>query len=416
MSFNARNVLFPGLFLLCFAAQAPAFASGPGTTAANFLKIPVGARETSLGGAFTAVADNANAVFYNPAGLGQLEVPELSYAYNNYLSGVSQQWLAAAYPAARGTFGAALNYLSVAPFSSYDSSNNRTGSVSAYDLALFFGYGGRLETSSALVPSLRYGAALKYISEALDARSASGYGLDAGLLLLTRVKGLRLGLGLENLLSSRLDFIGSGAKPPLKLKAGASYLFDPADALLSLDLNSPEDGPGYLSAGIEKTLYGPLALRAGYSSFGDVSNGAAFGLGYALPARGGREMRLDYSYASSFDLGSIHKFALSCRFGAVPGPAPAPAQEEKAAELPPAVSVPAAAAGGPAPAEDVRSLAELQRGLADADPEARRLAAQGLGDRREAASIAPLLEAMKNEESETVKTAILEALNKLSAP
>src|SRR3989338_8123972 len=265
------------IFLMCFAAQAAAFASGPGTGAANFLKIPVGARGTSLGGAFTAVADNADAVFYNPAGLGLLAVPELSYAYNNYLPGVSQQWLAAAYPAARGTLGLGVNYLSVKAFDSYDASDNRTGSVSAYDLAFHLGYGGALETDLEFLPSLRYGAAVKYISERLDTSKASGYGVDAGLLLMTPFKALRFGLGLENLAASRLDFIRGGAKPPFKLKTGVAYrLGAPGKAgasLFSLDYNFPEDGPRYLAAGVESTVYGALALRAGYTSFGGISNG-----------------------------------------------------------------------------------------------------------------------------------------------
>lgn len=463
------------IFLLCFAAQAAAFAAGPGTSAANFLKIPVGARETSLGGAFTAVADNADAVFYNPAGLGLLAVPEISYAFNNYLPGVSQQWLAAAYPAARGTLGLGVNYLSVKAFDSYDNSDNRTGSVSAYDLALHLGYGGGLETDLEFLPSLRYGAAVKYISERLDTSKASGYGVDAGLLLLTPVKNLRFGLGLENLAASRLEFIRGGAKPPFKFKTGASYRLGgrAVGSLLSLDYNSPEDGPGYLAAGIESVLYGALALRAGYSSFGEISNGVSFGLGFGLPVRGGREIRLDYSYGATYDLGNVHKFGFSCKFGteraALPpaaapaaSPAPPPAREtQKPAKSPeaefkrqlallygdsPEDSFTAAeylagtdspmvvehfvallssgkegwklaAVHGLALRKDSRSLELLKGALtAHEDREVRRLSALALGSRGEAGAAAALQEALKKEEAEPVKSAIIEALIKLSVP
>ena len=468
------------IFLTCFIARAAAFASGPGTSAANFLKIPVGARETSLGGAFTAVADNADAVFYNPAGLGLLEVPEVSYAFNNYLPGVSQQWLAAAYPAAHGTLGLGVNYLSVKAFDSYDNADNRTGSVSAYDLSLHLGYGGALETDLAFLPSLRYGAAMKYISERLDSSKASGYGLDAGLLLLTPVKALRFGLGLENLAASRLEFIRGGAKPPFKFKAGVSYrLGAPGRAvasLLSLDYNFPEDGPRYLAAGIESVLYGALALRAGYSSFGEISNGASFGLGFGLPVRGGREIRLDYSYGATYDFGNVHKFGFACKFGTVRAALPpAPA----AATAAPSVPVLAPARKAPAPAksgeaefkrqlallygdspEDSFTAAEYLAGtdspmvvehflallssgkegwklaavhglalrkdsrsfdllkgalIAHEDREVRRLSAIALGSRREAGAAAALQEVLKKEEAAPVKSAIIEALTKLSA-
>lgn len=483
---------FVNFLLLCLTAQGYVFASGPGTTAANFLKIPVGARETSLGGAFTAVADNADAVFYNPAGLGLLEVPELSYTYNNYLPGVSQQWAAAAYPSANGVFGVGVNYLGVKAFDSYDSADNRTGSVSASDLAVYLGYGGRLQTASSLLPSVRYGAAVKYISEKLATGKASGYALDAGLLLLPGVKNLRFGFSVENLAASRLEFIREGAKPPLNFKTGVSYaLASPggaAGALVSLDLNFPEDGSRYLAAGIESTLYGALALRAGYSSFGDISNGVSLGLGFGLPARGGREIRLDYSFGASYDLGNIHKFGVSCKFGAGRAAAPPessadtiPAEavitEVVSVDVESAKALPAArksrergkeeeamfkrrldqlygdspeasrsaaeylaglddpmvmehfiallssgktgwklaAVHGLELRKDSRSLTVLEGALGHEDQEVRLQAALALGSRGEEGSAAALQEALKREESDSVKSAIIEALQKLSA-
>lgn len=464
------------LFVLCLAAAGPAFASGPGTSAANFLKIPVGARETSLGGAFTAATDNANAVFYNPAGLSLLESGEVSYSYNNYLSGVSQQWLSAAFPSGKGAFGFGANYLSVRAFDSYDGADNRTGSVSAYDLAAYAGYGSRLETGSDLVPFLRYGAAVKYISEGLDTRRSSGYGFDAGLLFHTSSRNLRFGLGVENLAASRLAFIRSGARPPLKLKSGVSYaLRSPGGALgalFSLDVNYPEDGPRYLSAGVENTIYGALSLRAGYSSFGDVSNGLTFGLGLGLPRRGGRDIRLDYSYGVSYDLGNIHKFGLAWKFDADRAAA---VPESRAAAAPQAVPAPPAAgkdqATGPDAAfkrqlellygdnpedsfaaaealagmdkpivvehfsallssgkigwklaavrgfsllKDAGALAALAGALDDENEEVRRQAAVGLGSRGGAGAAAILQNALKKEESDSVKSSIMEALGKLA--
>ena len=39
-----------------------------GTTVAQFLKIPVGARAQGMGSAFVAVANDATAIYWNPAG------------------------------------------------------------------------------------------------------------------------------------------------------------------------------------------------------------------------------------------------------------------------------------------------------------------------------------------------------------
>ena len=199
-----KLLLAGGFFLL---ALGPVYSYGPGTGAANFLKIPVGARETALGGAFTAVADNANAVYYNPAGLNLLQSREISFTQNNFVEGVSQQWLAAAYPYKAGVFGLGLNYLSISAFDAYDNADNLTGSVSADDLALYFSWGGGSPVASRFFRSVSYGASVKVISETLDTERGSGYGLDLGVLAASSVENLRFGLAVENAVSSKIKFI-----------------------------------------------------------------------------------------------------------------------------------------------------------------------------------------------------------------
>ena len=452
--------------LLCLAPAA--WASGPGTAAADFLRIPVGARETALGGAMTAHSADADAVFYNPAGLAAGRGMQASYAYNNYFSGISQQWLAGALPYGGGTLGLGLNYFSVSPFAAYDNDNARTGSVSAYGLAAYLGYGRALRTGLALLPELRWGAAAKYISEKLDSYGASGYGLDAGLQAGTALKGLSVGLAAENLAASRLDFVASGERPERSLKAGAAYELgatgSAVTALFAADMNFPGDGGSYVSAGAEGVFYGVVSLRAGYSAYGDLSNGMSFGAGVSLPGRW-KGVRLDYSYGSTYDLGSVHKFGASWTFGA---PARASGKARHAAPAKAAAPAPAAADGDAdfrdrvdalyngTPEESMlaaeylaglddarvdehfisllsspdvsrrqsavrglslrkgsRSMEGLATALGDQLPEIRRAAAAAIGARGDASYAPQLEEALKRETSDQVKSAIIESLGKL---
>lgn len=460
------------LYLLISAllpAQSAA-AGGAGTAAADFLKIPVGARETALGGALTAASADANAVFYNPAGLCQAGVPEVSFAYNNYFSGISQQWAAGCAPLAGGALGLGVNYLKVDAFPAYDAADNGIGSVSAYDLAGYLGYGRALRTGLRGLPLVRYGASVKYIAERLDGSSASGYGLDAGLQVLTAVKGLRFGIAAENLAASRLEFIGEGARPARSFKAGAAYLAGaagaPVSALFSLDVDLSGEGRRDISAGVENTLYGAVSLRAGYETFGDVSNGLTFGLGLALPGQA-RGTRLDYSYGSSYDLGNVHKFGFSWRFGpppaddgvAAPGAAAAaaarlsgeellalefkrqvevlyggePDESYRAAEYlagrtdpralehfislmySPEVTRRLAALRGLSLTRGERALKALAAALQDQAPEVRSAAALALGATRNAGVVPALEEALKMEKAQGVKGDILKALGRLTA-
>ncbi|MDP2864750.1 MAG: PorV/PorQ family protein, partial [Elusimicrobiota bacterium] len=305
-------ILYP---LICI----PVYAAGPGTGSANFLKIPVGARETALGGAFTAVADNANSVYYNPAGLSLLEKPEVSFTYNKYVDGVSQQWLAAAHPYKSGAFGLGVNYLSVSPFDAYDNADNPTGSVSAYDMAMYFSWGARLPLASRFLKSVSYGASLKYISEKLDTEKGTGYGLDLGFLAVTAVENLRFGFNVENAVSTRIKFIEAGARPPLKFKTGAIYEIrssvSPITARFSLDYVFWNDRPGYMAVGMENLFYDAFAVRLGYNGFGDISNGLNFGLGFDLSGYTGRNISVDYSYGATYAFGDIHKLGVTYKFG-----------------------------------------------------------------------------------------------------
>lgn len=304
-----------GLF---FSTLGLSCAYGPGTGSANFLNIPVGARETSLGGAFTAAADDVNAVYYNPAGLSLPQNPEISFTHNKFVEGVFQQWFAAVYPYKTGAFGLGINYLSVSPFDAYDNADSPIGPVSAYGMALFFSWGGRLPVDSDLVRSLSYGASFKYISEKLDTEKGTGYGLDLGFLAATAVEDLSFGFSVENAVSTEIKFIEAGARPARKFKAGAVYGIRSSAvsaARFALDYVFPADRPGYPAAGMEHDFYDVFAARIGYSALGDISNGVNFGLGFNLFRYTGRNISVDYSSGDTHDFGNIQKIGVTYKFG-----------------------------------------------------------------------------------------------------
>ncbi|MEA3307627.1 MAG: PorV/PorQ family protein, partial [Elusimicrobiota bacterium] len=291
------------------------YAEGAGTTSADFLKIPVGARETALGGAFSPISDNSNAVYYNPAGLGLIKFSEISFTYNKYLEGINQQWLSFAYPGALGTLGLGFNYLAVSPFDSYDNEDNRTGSVSAADMAVFLSYGGAISFDSNLIKSFSCGFSAKYIVQRLDDKNGNGNAFDFGVLAVSGIENLKLSFGIDNFASDKIKFIDEEVSLAKTYKAGVSYKLSSADSrlgvLIAVQNNFPEDGDDYISAGIENVFYETLALRIGYNSFGNISNKVNFGAGFDLP--GG--LLLDYSYGVSRYFGNIQKVTLAYKFG-----------------------------------------------------------------------------------------------------
>src|ERR1700744_3018731 len=69
-----------------------------GTTGASFLDIPVGAGPAALGSAYTALATDAYAPVYNPAGLGWLTGTEVAAQHLSYLESIHYEHLSIVHP------------------------------------------------------------------------------------------------------------------------------------------------------------------------------------------------------------------------------------------------------------------------------------------------------------------------------
>lgn len=69
-----------------------------GTTGAQFLEVGVSPRADAVGGAFTAIADDASAVYYNPAGLVQLENRQVMVSLIDYPADISYSFVGVALP------------------------------------------------------------------------------------------------------------------------------------------------------------------------------------------------------------------------------------------------------------------------------------------------------------------------------
>jgi len=99
MANRSRRYLSVGVFIAAFAlwpSKVQAVASG--TEGAAFMDIPVGAGPAALGSAYTALAQDAYAPIYNPAGLGFLVHPEVAAQHLSYLESVHYEFGSFVFP------------------------------------------------------------------------------------------------------------------------------------------------------------------------------------------------------------------------------------------------------------------------------------------------------------------------------
>ena len=156
--------LLCGLIPLFFLILAVSPASFAGVDAMPHLRLGAGARSIGLGGAFTAIADDATATVWNPAGLGA--APDLSLNFSTQQLDLDRSHNFIALTKAlgsAGSIGIAITNAGVSGIPQYDSSEN---------------YGGEFDYS-ANAYSLSYGIGIGNFSLGLTGRMlADNFGLD----------------------------------------------------------------------------------------------------------------------------------------------------------------------------------------------------------------------------------------------
>ena len=149
--------------LLCVVLVAPEVSRAQGEAAVPFLEIAPNARADGMGEAGGALADDAAASHWNPAGLAFLKGQEVSVTHSNWLPQFQQSDLFYDYLAYRnhiddwgGTIGATVTYLSLGEFTITQNDPTPLGTFKAYELAVTAGYATRVINDLGVGLNLRY--------------------------------------------------------------------------------------------------------------------------------------------------------------------------------------------------------------------------------------------------------------------
>ncbi len=302
-----RRLLLCGLLLL---AALPARADEAGSSAAPFLLIAPGARGAALGGAYTALARDAGALHWNPAGLGRLRQGEALFVHAPWFDDITYNHLAYVHDGQvyGGRAGAAVTMLDYGDMDitriNGQAPVTGLGRTEAGDLAVTVGYGREEEFGA-------WGVNLKYIREELAAYEADAFAVDLGWQATdVAVPGLALGVSLLNL-GTRLQAGTRRENLPLTLLAGGAYRLPELPLLLTTDLVVPRDDRVFLNAGMEWQIVRMLALRVGYTGENDAGSGLTCGFGVNLDD----EFHVDYAFVPYGDLGDAHRLSLRYCFG-----------------------------------------------------------------------------------------------------
>lgn len=315
--------------------------SGVGTSAATFLEIGVGSRASAMGGAYSAVANDVSALYWNPAGIAWIDGMQTEFMHTEWLANTSYDFvgIVTSVPMIRSSFGVSVTSLDYgeAPVRTVERPEGTGEKYGARDLAVALTY------AMALTDRFSFGLTGKYISQRIWSETGTATALDVGVFYNTMLKGLRLGASMSNFGSeiqlrgrhlttivdpdSRIDnfdrvpvdYKTGVYQLPLLFRVGISYehSFGPmGKTLFAVDVNHPSNTTESINMGFEYGFADMFYFRSGYESMfeRDGINGLTLGGGvnYYLPGRMG--IRLDYSYADWGILENAQRFSLGLKF------------------------------------------------------------------------------------------------------
>ncbi|MDI6782302.1 MAG: PorV/PorQ family protein [bacterium] len=173
-------------------------------TGCEFLNFGAGARATAMGEAFTAVADDPTAVYWNPAGLASQDQEGVTMMHNNLYHGLFNDMyydgIVYACPLESGSvIGGGATYLHsgshiITGYNPNTQQYEKTGSFQTSDISAILSYATEIGNKS----QISFGMNLKYISTKVFYVHAKAYAADFGLIYHPSIKGLKLGAVLKD--------------------------------------------------------------------------------------------------------------------------------------------------------------------------------------------------------------------------
>jgi len=305
-----------------------------GEAGAHCLIIPPSARANGMGQTYVAIADDATAIWWNPAGLAFVNravdlmhsqlVPELaSDVFYEYFGGAFKvQGL--------GTVGGSLVFLSYGDWEARDPNNNYLGQYSSWEVAP------TLSGAVRVLENIGVGVNLKFIyidlapaAATVEKQPGRGHSVafDVGGLwripdfrvLGYKVSRLNVGLAVTNL-GPPISFVNvdQAASLPRNLRAGFAYTpyyNDIGKVTVAAEVNRPLvefSRSNTFHVGTEFSYIDLITVRAGYmhDRDGNIMD-PTYGLGFTFSKR----YRLDWaSIPQAKELGRVHRWAIGVTF------------------------------------------------------------------------------------------------------
>lgn len=313
-----KRLLYLTMFLgmgVCLFGQ-----SKVGTAGMMFLDVSTSARAAGMGTAFVAVADDASALYYNPAGIAWMSNKGSIVSVVKLPANINISYGGIVLPLGdiMGTMGISFTSLNMDWMKVTVPGRNDTAGTQAGWTGDYFSpsaYAVQLTYAKKFTDRFSSGVNLKFVSSTLfpgySTYVASG---DVGTFYDTRVKTLKIGMIMSNF-GSEAKYVSESFPLPMSFKVGVSampYYTKNIKTLVDIEIEHPNHNFQRVNIGSETNINNILFLRMGYriadTDFFAETWSAGFGV--KLPMGAG-SISIDGAYT---DLGDLNFTRLTVNF------------------------------------------------------------------------------------------------------
>lgn len=312
--------------------------SQSGTTAVSFLEIPAGARSIGLGEAYVSLANDLSALYWNPAGITQMESNQASFETTDWFIDTRLHFSGAVIRSGDSYFGASVymfdgGLMDVRTLTYPEGTGEE---FSVMDISLGFSY------ARSLTENFSLGGTVKMVQSRIWRMRATSPALDLGFRYQTPLDRVQLGFAISNFGSemrlsgdntfTRVDLDPQNAGNndgipaslltkswdlPLIFRIGFNWI-----AVQTMDLNVlvaadavyPNNNENYVNIGAEATYRRIISLRGGYSH---LFLNDAFGLGHlrwGVGLTAVENVSIQYAFSERGDLGGVNTIGATIHF------------------------------------------------------------------------------------------------------